>query len=123
AERVRAAVAEIPGLAFECFDDPTKMLIAVDGAGWNGYAAAAALRRLGVQVEMGTARHVLALATFGDTDETLAKLCRALEKLAQEAPEPGGPDAPWDEVEIAPAAALRRATEPLMRPRAAALAP
>ena len=122
-ERVRAAVAEIPGLAFDCFDDPTKMLIAVDGAGWNGYAAAARLRRLGVQGEMGTARHVLALATFGDTDETVAKLCRALAQLPQEAPPPDPPAAPWDEADMDPAAALRGATEPVLRPREAALAP
>lgn len=123
AERVRRAVERIPGLALVQLDDPTKLLIAVDGAGWNGYAAAAALRRLGVQVEMGTARHVLALATFGDDERTTGQLVAALEKLAQESPAAGGPQSPWDEKEVEPAAALRGAGRIVMRPREAALAP
>lgn len=122
ARRVQDAMSALPGLQLVRLHDPTKLLIAVDGAGWNGYAAAAALRRLGVQVEMATARHVLALATLGDDDETLARLCDALEKLAREAPAPGGPGAPWDEAAVNPAAALRGAGRPVLRPREAALA-
>lgn len=121
AARVEAAVARLPGLRRVRLQDPTKLLIAVDGAGWNGYAAAAALRRMGVQVEMATARHVLALATLGDDEETVARLCGALERLACEAPPPGSPWAPWDEAALDPSGALRGAGRLVMRPREAAL--
>lgn len=103
--------------------DPTKLLIRVDGAGWNGFAAAAELRRLGVQVEMGTARHVLALATFGDDDDTVAALTGALARLAGNPPPPGHPAGPWEDAGFDPAAVFPAAAEPVMRPRAAALAP
>ncbi|REJ31784.1 MAG: hypothetical protein DIU83_11105 [Bacillota bacterium] len=95
----------------------------MDGAGWNGFAAAAELRRLGVQVEMGTARHVLALATFGDDDDTVAALTGALARLAGNPPPPGHPAGPWEDAGFDPAAVFPAAAEPVMRPRAAALAP
>lgn len=141
-ERIHDIVSTVPGLEIIRFDnnedtsddvahrrshvlgaDPTKLLIAVDGIGWNGYAAAAALRRFGVQVEMATARHVLALATFGDTDETVAALGNALQRLAHEAPAPGHADGPWDDVDAGAAGAFPEAVRPVMRPREAALAP
>lgn len=140
-ERLHEAVSAVSGLEIIRFDynedadlavgegrghvigaDPTKLLIAVDGIGWNGYAAADALRRLGVQVEMGTARHVLALVTFGDTDETVAALGNALKTLAREAPAPGHPDGPWDDAHVGASAAFPEAVHPVMRPREAALA-
>src|SRR5690606_26821632 len=136
ARRVRDAVGQVSDLEIVQFGrddgnqgvplagaDPTKLLIRVDGIGWNGFAAAARLRRLGVQVEMGTARHVLALATFGDDDETTAALIEGLEKLAAAHPPPGHPAAPWTDGSYDLSAVFPPSTEPVMRPREAALAP
>lgn len=134
ADRVRDAVRAIPGLEVVRFDegndmtdivgvDPTKLLIAVDGIGWNGFAATAALRSYGVQIEMGTARHVLALATFGDTTDTVERLCGALEKLVRDTPPRGDVNGPWEDARHDASSIFPKTADPVMRPREAALAP
>lgn len=89
ADEVREAVEGVAGLRNVRFDKPfwdeTKLLFDVSPSGLTGFAAARRLREAGLQVEMGTARHVLALATFGDTPETVAALIRGLKRLAAEA--------------------------------------
>lgn len=69
--------------------DKTKVLVDVSQLGMSGYEAANRLREAGVQVEMGTARHVLALATFGDTEETVAAFCRGMDELVRSAQDAG----------------------------------
>lgn len=120
ADEVRAFVEDLPGLANVTFESPfwdeTKLLIDVSGVGMNGFAAARRLRQGGVQVEMGTARHVLALATFGDTKETVAALCQTLASLVEEKPGP-------EEGLLLEETSLPGIPPQLMRPRQAALGP
>lgn len=97
--------------------DETKVLIDVSQLGMSGFEAARRLRQKGVQVEMGTARHVLALATFGDTDETIAAFCQGLTQLVEDAFRHKGADS-LDGILSLPARPPQR-----MRPRQAALGP
>jgi len=140
AQAVRAFIAGLPGLLClpeDCPDpeagasdptlrwDPTKLRIGVRGLGVSGYAAARALRGLGVQVELAGPEHVLALITLGDTDETVDALCRGLEHLARGAHGSRGGEiagatarGPRPGVSLPPPAGRQR-----LRPREAALAP
>lgn len=137
-ERALAAAAEIRhfvdgldgvrNVVFERpFWDETKLLIDVSGLGLSGYEADRVLRSYGIQVELATARHILALATFGDTSATVSAFCRGLERLVEHArsrtSSPASPDGGG-----APATALSARPLPgiprqLLRPRDAALGP
>lgn len=97
--------------------DGTKLLIDVSALGFSGYEAAGLLREWGIQVEMGTAHHILALATFGDTPETITAFCRGLEGLV------GAGYGNSDREPFASELTFPPAPRQVLRPRAAALGP
>ena len=71
---------------------------------------------------MATARHVLALATFGDTDETVAALGNACSVWLTRRLPPGMPTVRGT-MSTRCSGRVSRAVRPVMRPREAALAP
>lgn len=98
AERLRAAIAELPGLdvltrervvkggAFEL--DPLKICIEVQDLGISGYVAAEWLRA-SERVDVGLADHrrIQAQIGCGDDDHTEVRLLEALERLVDAAPD------------------------------------
>lgn len=129
ADEIRSFVDRLGGVRNVRFEPPfwdaTKLLIDVSALDFTGYAAAEWLRQRGIQVEMATSRHVLALATFGDTKATVAALCEGLERLVIGSDEHGGADG--GSRRIAAAGFSEHRLPPLprqrMRPRHAALGP
>jgi arginine/lysine/ornithine decarboxylase len=126
AQRLRAAIEEMPGL--ELMDeadvlgpgamalDPTHVTFDVVGLGLTGYSAADWLQQhRGIHVELSDHRRLMALITYANTDENIDRLIDGLSALTehhQDADLGGIPDVP-------PPAALR--TETVMLPRDAFL--
>jgi arginine decarboxylase len=95
ATRVRAAIAEMPGLDLmdtEVLEssgalafDPTHVTADVIGLGLTGYQAADWLReRRDIHVELADHRRVMSLITYADTDATAQRLIDAMAALADE---------------------------------------
>ncbi len=65
--------------------DPTKLIIRVTDAGYNGYEAYAKLRdEYGIDCEFSDLRQVICSITVGDTQASVTKLVAALRALAAE---------------------------------------
>jgi arginine decarboxylase len=94
ARRLRAAIAEIPGLDLMGEDvadgpggialDPTHVTFDVVGLGLTGFSAADWLRRQErIHVELSDHRRLMALVTFADSDANIDRFIAALRALAE----------------------------------------
>src|SRR4051794_5371690 len=91
AERLRAAVRELPGLDLMEFApgpgafafDPTHVTLDVVGLGLTGFSAADWLRRHhGLHVELADHRRVMLLITYADSDANIDRAIAALRALS-----------------------------------------
>lgn len=103
------ARGKLVALGFPCpnLGDPTRLYIRTDAKGLTGWEALSQLSELGVEMEMGDARGVVAIGSVYDRAEDYAALVEAFARLR---PGPGAPEFPE------PAYGVRA-----LRPRAAAL--
>lgn len=92
ARRVRAEINTIEGLhsfgreitaypAVSAFDE-TKVTIDFSGLGLNGRQAERLLRQEGIEVELTSGNHVLALITMGDDELSARAICQACRHIA-----------------------------------------
>ena len=103
------ARGKLAAMGFPCpnLGDPTRLYIRTDAKGLTGWEALSQLSELGVEMEMGDARGVVAIGSVYDRAEDYAALVEAFARLR---PGPGAPEFPE------PAYGVRA-----LRPRAAAL--
>jgi arginine decarboxylase len=90
AERLRAAVRELPGLDLMEFEpgpgafafDPTHVSLDVVGLGLTGFSAADwLLQHEGIHVELADHRRVMFLVTYADSDANIDRVITALGRL------------------------------------------
>lgn len=94
AAEARSALREIPGITVleECHLppgrrlDPLKVVVNWRETGLSGYAAAAHLRRLRVQVEMADAVHTVAVVGPGTPQRTIRRFIAGVREVARHAP-------------------------------------
>ncbi|MCM8749519.1 aminotransferase class I/II-fold pyridoxal phosphate-dependent enzyme [Thermomicrobiaceae bacterium CFH 74404] len=129
--QAREALAQIPGLRILGPEliagrpgagfDPTRILVDVHGLGLTGYQAEAILReQFRIAVEMSDLVSVMLLVTIGDTPETIRHLIDGFTGLAQAA---GSCSAPALSAELRSTGAVLAATQQVLTPREAFLAP
>ncbi len=88
AEKLRAALREIPGLQVLQLQenmhdiDLTKVTVSVKGLGLSGWQAADWLRREKIAVELADRENILFLLTYADDDELVSQAATAMAKLA-----------------------------------------
>jgi arginine/lysine/ornithine decarboxylase len=120
--RLRATIAEIPGLAVmpeglapgpgAKAADPTHVCVDVKALGLTGFSAADWLREhRHIHVELADHRRIMALVTFADDDQNLERLAQALLDLAEH----HGEADPAPDFEVPPIAELRLPTQMLPR--------
>jgi arginine/lysine/ornithine decarboxylase len=95
AQRLRAAIEELPGLRLmneadilgpgAMALDPTHVTFDVIGLGLTGYSAADWLQQhRGIHVELSDHRRLMALITYADTDENIDRLIDGLRALTEQ---------------------------------------
>jgi arginine/lysine/ornithine decarboxylase len=98
AERLRAAIEQLPGLDLMGTDaigspgafsfDPTHVTFDVVGLGLTGFSAADWLRQhQGVHVELADHRRLMVLITYADSEQNIDRLIAALRALSEESAE------------------------------------
>jgi lysine decarboxylase len=110
-ERLR----RVPGLLVVDTDDPAKLVLALGGAGADGFAVADDLLGRGIRLEMADRDTLVPIVTFADTAETVACLVDAIAWSVER--RRGAPRAP------AASTAWSVAPETVMAPREAFFAP